>query len=206
MTASHLAAAPRIADGNPDVRVRDVKVLSDQWYVLRKYSLDVRRSDGVWRPQEREAYDRGNGAAILLYNRAAATIVLTRQFRLPAYVNGVGDGMLIEAPAGLLDDLSPAECIRKETVEETGFDIAEVTQVFDAFMSPGAVTERLHLFIAEYGPGDRAARGGGNEAEGEDIEVLEISFEEALAMIGDGRIRDAKTIILIYHLRIRGIL
>ena len=192
--------------GNPDVHIRSAAVLSDSWYVLRRYEIDKRHSDGSWQPQMREAYDRGNGAAILLYNRKRATVVLTRQFRLPAYINGSADGMLIEAPAGLLDDLSPAECIRKETAEETGFAIREPLEIMDVFMSPGSVTERLHLFIAEYNPADRPTRGGGNADEGEDIEVIEAGFDEALAMVADGRIRDAKTILLLYHLRLKGIL
>ncbi len=179
--------------------MRENRVLSDNWYTLRKATFDWRRNDGVWQTQAREAYDRGDGVAILPYNRAAGTVILIRQFRYPAYSNGY-DGLLIEAPAGLLDDAEPEARIRKEVEEETGYRVADIDQVFACFMSPGAVTERLHLFVAEYDRGMRVGAGGGVEGEGEDIEVLELPFAEAMAMVASGEICDAKTIMLLQHL------
>lgn len=181
------------------VRIEDVTVLADDWATLKKTTFDFRRSDGTWQRQSRETYDRGNGAVILLYNRVRRTVVLTRQFRFPVYVNGGGDGFLIEAPAGLLDMAGPEERIRREVAEETGYEIGAVERLWDVFMSPGSVTERLFFFIAPYTAGDRTASGGGDREEGEDIEVLETLFAEAMAMIADGTIRDAKTIMLLQH-------
>jgi nudix-type nucleoside diphosphatase (YffH/AdpP family) len=180
------------------VRVQDVKVLSDDWYVLKKTTFSYRRRDGTWQVQSRETYDRGNGATILLYDPARRTIVLTRQFRYPAFVNGCDD-LLIEAPAGLLDNASPEERIRAETEEETGFRVRNVRQVFEAYMSPGSVTEKLFFFVGLYEPADRVAGGGGEAAEGEDIDVLELGIDEAMAMIGTGAIRDGKTIMLLQY-------
>lgn len=199
-----LVDAPAGKQGN--VVIRDVQVLSDNWYTLRNYTIDLRRRDGTWQQQKREVFDRGSGAGILLYNRQSRTIILTRQFRLPAYANGVGDGMMLEVPAGLLDDRDPADAIRHEVEEETGYLIGEPQSVTDCFASPGAVTERLHLFLAEYDPASRPSQGGGLIDEGEDIEVVEMGFDEALDAVADGRIRDAKTILLIYHARVRGVL
>ncbi|SMH53156.1 nudix-type nucleoside diphosphatase, YffH/AdpP family [Mesorhizobium australicum] len=187
------------------VRVRDVTLLSDNWYFLSRYAFDLRLADGTWQSQLREAYDRGNGATILLYNRERGTVVLTRQFRLPAFLNG-GAGWMIETAAGLLDGDDPGAAIRREVAEETGYRIGEAREVFDIFMSPGSVTERLHFFIAEFDPADRPTAGGGAEGENENIEVLEIAFDEALAMVARNEIRDAKTILLLYHARIHGIL
>lgn len=180
------------------VRVKDVTVLSNDWYVLKKTIFEFQRQDGSWQHLSRETYDRGNGAAILLYDPDRRTIILTRQFRYPAFVNG-HDDLLIEVPAGLLDDAEPEVRIRAETAEETGFRIGEVRQVFDAFMSPGSVTERLHFFVGRYRPEDRVGRGGGNVEEGEDIGVFEIGLDEALSMIGSGEIRDGKTIMLLQY-------
>lgn len=180
------------------VRIRDTRVLSDDWYVLRKTVLDYRRRDGSWQTLSRETYDRGNGAVILLYDRERRTVVLTRQFRFPAFVNGC-DELLIEAPAGLLEDAAPEQRIRAEAEEETGYRVEAPTRILDLFMSPGSVTERIHFFTAPYSPPDRVAGGGGNAAEGEDIEVLEPTIDEALSMIRSGRIRDAKTVILLQH-------
>ncbi|MFJ6024851.1 NUDIX domain-containing protein [Brevundimonas sp. NPDC092305] len=180
------------------VRVREIKVLSDNWYVLRKATFDWRRNDGSWQTQAREAYDRGNGVALLPYNTAARTVILTQQFRYPAFSNGHND-LLTEVPAGLLDDADPEARIRAEVEEEIGYRLGDVRLVFDCFMSPGSVTERLSLFIAEYDASMRIGDGGGLEGEGEEIEVLEIGFDEAMAQIADGRIRDAKTIILLQH-------
>jgi len=184
---------------NPRVRITKTEVLSDNWYVLRKVTFDYQKDDGTWQTQAREAYDRGNGAAILLYDREACTVVLTRQFRMPTYVNGNEDGMLIEACAGLLEGDSPEECIRRETEEETGFRVGPITKVGEAYMAPGSVTEILHFFVAEYTKAMRVGDGGGMDHEHENIEVLELPFARALEMIETGEIRDAKTIVLLRH-------
>lgn len=183
-----------------NVRIVERKTLSDNWYLLEKVEFELQRRDGSWQAQTREVYDRGDGATILLYNLAMQTVILTRQFRIPAYVNG-HDGYLIEAAAGLLDNASPEERIRLEAQEETGYQVNDVRKVFEAFMSPGSVTERLHFFIGEYQQQDRVSDGGGLAEEGEDIEVLEMPFAQALAMIKDGRIMDGKTIMLLLHLK-----
>lgn len=181
------------------VQVKQVEILSDDWYVLKKTTYNYRRRDGSWQELSRETYDRGNGATLLLYNTASRCVVLTRQFRYPTYVNGNSEGWLIETAAGLLDSKTPAARIRQEVEEETGYKIREVTPVFEAFMSPGSVTERLFFFIAEYEERDRQSVGGGNVAEGEDIEELEIPFDSAIAMISSGEICDGKTIMLLQH-------
>lgn len=178
------------------VRVRQVKVLSDDWYILKKTTFDYLRNNGEWQTQSRETYDRGNGATILLYNRHKRSVILTRQFRYPAFVNG-HPGLLIETPAGLLDQTSPEERIKAETEEETGYRVHEVRKVFEAYMSPGSVTEKLHFFVAEYDADARIGAGGGIVGEGEDIEVLELAFDQALAMLEGGEISDGKTIMLL---------
>jgi nudix-type nucleoside diphosphatase (YffH/AdpP family) len=180
------------------IRVKDVRVLSDNHYLLKTTTFDYRRGNGEWQTQHRETYDRGNGATLLPYNLAQRTVVLVRQFRYPAYVNGY-DGLMIEAAAGLLDNASPEARIRAEAEEETGYRLGTVTKVFEAFMSPGAVTEKLHFFVAEYEPAMRVSDGGGLASEGEDIEVLELPIDTALAMIADGGIADAKTIMLLQY-------
>lgn len=180
------------------VRVHEVTVLSDDWYVLKKTVFSYQRGDGTWQTLRRETYDRGNGAAILLYDPVRRTIVLTRQFRYPAFVNGCDD-FLTEVPAGLLDDAGPEERIRAETEEETGFRVRNVRRVFEAYMSPGSVTEKLFFFVAQYEPRDRVGAGGGTAAEGEDIEVLELGIDEALGMIATGAICDGKTIMLLQY-------
>lgn len=182
-------------DGNPDVRVRAVTVLSSNWYVLRTTELDYRASDGTWTTQHRETYDRGNGATVLLYDLPRRTVVLTRQFRYTAYVNGHPDGMLLEAPAGLLDEDAPETAIRRETAEETGVEIGEVEHLLDAYMSPGSVTEKLHFFAAPYSGPPTTSRAG-LAHEGEHIEVVELAIDDALAAIGT-EIVDAKTILLL---------
>ena len=184
------------------IRITAEQTLSDDWYLLKKYSFDLQRRDGSWQSQTREVYDRGNGATILLYNLERRTVVLTRQFRMPAFVNG-HSGYLIEAAAGLLDNASPEERIRLEAEEETGYVVRSVKKIFDAFMSPGSVTERIHFFVGEYQPHDRVGNGGGLEEEGEDIEVLELSFDEAIAMVDSGAIADGKTIMLLQYLELR---
>jgi nudix-type nucleoside diphosphatase (YffH/AdpP family) len=187
------------------VRVREVRVLSDDWYLLKKTTLDYKRRDGSWQTLSRETYDRGNGAAILLYDPARGTVLLIRQFRYPAFVNGHPEP-LIEVPAGLLDELSPEEAIRREAEEEAGCHVAQPRRVFDAFMSPGSVTERLAFFVAEYSAPTRIADGGGLAAEGEDIEVLERGLDEALAMVTRGEIVDGKTILLLQYAKLHGLL
>jgi len=183
------------------VRVHTEQVLSDDWYLLKKTTFDFLRSDGTWQRQSRETYDRGNGATILLYNRARRTVILTRQFRYPAFVNGYSN-LLIETPAGLLDQHSPEEAIRKETMEETGYQIHEVKKVFEAFMSPGSVTEKLYFFVAEYDAAARREDGGGVLHEGEDIETIEMKLDDALGKIQTGEIRDGKTIMLLQYARL----
>jgi nudix-type nucleoside diphosphatase (YffH/AdpP family) len=184
---------------NPRVRVHDVRVLSDDWYVLKKTTFDYHRRDGRWQRLSRETYDRGNGATLLLYDRARRTVVLTRQFRYPAYVNGSPDGLLIETCAGLLDRDDAESCIRREAEEETGFRVGAVTRLFEAYMSPGSVTERLAFFAAEYTATARVGVGGGTADEGEDIEVLELPLDRALGMIATGEIADGKTILLLQY-------
>ncbi|CAH0236972.1 GDP-mannose pyrophosphatase NudK [Rahnella aquatilis] len=185
-------------------RIENVQnqLLSDNWYVLRKYTYDLIKRNGERQPQSREVYDRGNGATILLYNRPKKTVLLIRQFRMPTYVNGNPTGMLLETCAGLLDNDSPEDCIRKEAIEETGFAVGKVDKLFEAYMSPGSVTEIVHFFAAEYDESQRQNAGGG--VEDEDIDVLEVPFTEALAMIKDGRIRDGKTILLLQYAQIQG--
>ena len=180
------------------IRVNDVRLLSDSHYTLKSTTFEWRRANGEWQTQRRETYDRGNGAVLLPYNLAQRTVVLVKQFRYPAYVNGYDD-LMIEAAAGLLDDASPEARIRTEAEEETGYRLGEITKVFEAFMSPGSVTEKLHFFVGEYDPSMRIGSGGGIADEGEDIEVLELAIDQALAMIGDGRIVDAKTIMLLQY-------
>jgi nudix-type nucleoside diphosphatase (YffH/AdpP family) len=180
------------------VRIVDVQVLSQDWYVLKKTTFDYLRRDNVWQRQSRETYDRGNGAALLMYNCSQGTVVLTRQFRLPVFVNG-HDGMLIEAPAGLLDAKHPEECIRQEAEEETGYRVSEVRPIFEAYMSPGSVTEKLHFFVAEYDAAAKVGNGGGLKDEGEDIEVMELQVADALGMVAAGLIQDGKTIMLLQY-------
>jgi nudix-type nucleoside diphosphatase (YffH/AdpP family) len=180
------------------VRVKDVRVLSKARYLLTSTTFDYRRANGEWQTQIRETYDRGNGAVLLPYNLNTRTVVLVRQFRYPAFANGYDD-LLIEAAAGMLDDAAPEQRIRAEAEEEIGYRLDHVRKVFEAFMTPGAVTEKLHFFVAEYDATMRIGEGGGLADEGEDIEVLELSIEEALAMIADGRIVDAKTIMLLQY-------
>jgi nudix-type nucleoside diphosphatase (YffH/AdpP family) len=180
------------------IRVKDVRLLSNNHYTLKTTTFEWRRGNGEWQTQHRETYDRGNGATLLPYNLKQRTVVLVRQFRYPAYVNG-HDDLMIEAVAGLLDDESPEARIRAEAEEESGYRLRDIRKVFEAFMSPGSVTEKLHFFVAEYDPSMRIGSGGGNSDEGEDIEVLELAIDRALAMVGDGSIADAKTIMLLQY-------
>jgi GDP-mannose pyrophosphatase NudK len=188
------------------IKIVKEELLSDNWYTLRKYTYEIVKQDGIRQIQTREVYDRGNGAVILLYNQEFKTVILTRQFRLPSFVNGNAKGVLIEACAGLLDQDNPEEAIRRETEEETGYRIKDVRKIFDSYMSPGSVSEILYFFIAEYTPSMKVHEGGGIEHEQEDIEVLEISFDKAYSMIATGEIRDAKTIMLLQYVKIHQIL
>jgi len=190
---------------NPKIKIQTTELLSDNWYLLNKVTFDFLRKDGVWVSQKREVYDRGNGAGILLYNRQQKTIILTRQFRLPSFLNGNETGMMIEVCAGLLDQDYPEQCIIRETEEETGYRISKVKKILETFVSPGAVTEILHLFIGEYDASMKVAEGGGLEIEQEEIEVLEMPFEKAYNMIATGEIKDAKTIILLQYAKINNL-
>lgn len=191
---------------DPNIEITSEEVLSDNWYLLKKITFEYQKADGSRETQEREAYDRGNGAAILLYNPELRTVILTRQFRMPTFLNGNENGMMIEVCAGLLDEDQPEDCIRKEAKEETGYLVEEVKKVFEAYMSPGAVTEVLHFFIAEYNEGMKISEGGGLASEQENIEVLECDFDEACAMMASGEIKDAKTIMLLQYAKINNLL
>jgi GDP-mannose pyrophosphatase NudK len=183
-------------------KIVEKKLLSDNWYKLYKYTFEITDGQGKVLKQAREAYDRGNGAVILLYNRENKTVVLTRQFRLPTFVNGNADGMMIEACAGLLDEDEPEDCIRRETEEETGYRIEHIRKIYEAYMSPGSVTEILHFFTGEYSKDQKVNQGGGVDHEQENIEVLEIDFNKAYEMISTGAIKDAKTIMLLQYAKL----
>lgn len=191
---------------HPKVNILQTDILSDNWYTLRKITYEYLKKDGTWERQNREAYDRGNGATILLYNKAQKTVILTRQFRLPTFLNGNESGMLIETCAGLLDKDNAEDCIRRETEEETGYKISEVKKVFEAYMSPGSVTEILYFFIAEYSKSMKVTAGGGIAAEQEEIEVLEMHIDKAMELLYNGEIRDGKTIMLLQYLKLENIL
>lgn len=193
---------------NPRVKNLTTEILSDNWYVLHKATFDYLNDASQWQTQSREAYDRGNGATILLYNLVNKTVILTRQFRLPTYLNGNSTGMLIESCAGLLDADSPEDCIRRECEEETGYQVSDVHKIFEAYMSPGSVTEIVHFFIAQYSKDMQIGEGGGVAHEHENIEVLEMPFDTAYAMIASGEIKDAKTIMLLQYaqLNVNGLL
>jgi GDP-mannose pyrophosphatase NudK len=191
---------------HPKVNILRTDILSDNWYTLRKITYEYLKKDGTWQTQNREAYDRGNGATILLYNKAMKTVILTRQFRLPTFLNGNESGMLIETCAGLLDKDNAEDCIRRETEEETGYKISDVKKVFEAYMSPGSVTEILYFFIAEYSKSMKVTDGGGVAQEQEEIEVLEMHIDKAMELMLNGEIKDGKTIMLLQHLKLKNIL
>ena len=191
--------------GNADIRIVEQRVLAHDWYLLRKTTFEHRRRDGRLQVVSRETYDRGNGVALLLFNAARGTVILIRQFRFPCWVNGLADGMLIEACAGLLDGNDPIAAMRREAIEETGFAVQSPRKVFEAYMSPGSVTEKLHFFVAACDDADRQSAGGGDAHEGEDIEVLELPLSRALAMIASGEIQDGKTIMLLQHAAMTGL-
>ncbi len=187
-----------------NINVIKDKILSENWFVLRNMTYELTRSDGSVVRHRREVYDRGNGATILLYNRHKQTVVLVRQFRIATWINGNEDGMLIETCAGLLDSDEPEECVRKEAIEETGFEVGEVRKLFELFMSPGGVTELIYFFVAEYDDTQRANDGGG--VDDEDIEVLELPYHRALEMMANGEIRDGKAVILLQYLQTSGLM
>jgi GDP-mannose pyrophosphatase NudK len=187
---------------HPKITIQKTELLSNNWYVLNKVTFEYKMEDHDSETQVREVYDRGNGAVILLYNLTKKTVILTRQFRLPTYLNGNTSGMVIEACAGLLDAENPEECIIRETEEETGYRLSSVKKVFQSYMSPGSVTEILHFFIGEYHPNMKVSDGGGLAEEHENIEVLEYSFDQAYQMIATGEIVDAKTIMLLQYAKI----
>ena len=191
---------------NQKVKILQTEILSNNWYTLKKVSYEYQKNNGQWETQTREAYDRGNGATILLYNKVNQTVILTRQFRMPTFINGNESGMLIEACAGLLDKDKPEDCIRRETEEETGYKISNPKKIFEAYMSPGSVTEVLYFFVAEYSANMKVNTGGGLEEEQEDIEVLEIPFDKAYNMINTGEIKDGKTIMLLQHAKLANLL
>ena len=190
---------------NPNIKIQQTDLLSDDWYLLNKVTFDFLRKDGKWVTQKREVYNRGNGAGILLYNKEQKTIILTRQFRLPAYLNGSETGMIIEVCAGMLDQDHPEQCIIRETEEETGYRIKSVQKIMEAYMSPGAITEILHLFIGEYDASMKVHDGEGLEHEQEEIEVIEMIFYDAYQMIATGEIKDAKTILLLQYAKINNL-
>lgn len=185
-------------------KIRNIQktLLSDNWYTLNKFSFEYQNNNGEWATQHREAYDRGNGATILLYNKVKGTVILTRQFRLPTYINGNADGLLIETCAGLLDQDNPEECIKREAEEETGYKIDAVSKLFEAYMSPGSVTEIIHFFAAEYTDSMKVSDGGGLKHEQENIDVLELGFAQAYDMIASGAIKDGKTIMLLQYAKL----
>jgi GDP-mannose pyrophosphatase NudK len=186
-----------------NIKILTTEILSDNWYILKKITYEYQKKDGTRLIQSREAYDRGNGAVILLYNEENKTVILTRQFRLPTYINGNESGMMIEACAGLLDKDNPEDCIRRETEEETGYKVTDVRKVFEAYMSPGSVTEVLYFFVAEYSAFMKVSEGGGLDNEEENIEVLELGIEQAMEMVANGSIKDAKTIMLLQYIKLQ---
>lgn len=190
---------------NPNIKILQTELLSDNWYILNKVTFDYLTKDNTLISQKREVYDRGNGAAILLYNTKQKTVILTRQFRLPTYLNGNDSGMMIEVCAGLLDEDHPEQCIIRETEEETGYRVSSVRKVFESYMSPGAVTEILYFFVGEYDESMKVSEGGGVEHEQENIDVLEFTFDEAYSMIESGEIKDAKTIMLLQYAKIHNL-
>jgi nudix-type nucleoside diphosphatase (YffH/AdpP family) len=199
-----LDRAGRDLTRNPDIVVRDVELLASGWHVLRRTTYDHRHRAGHWTTEQRETYDRGNGATILLYDAARRTVLLTRQFRYPVYVNGHADGYLVEAAAGLLDDDDPEAAVRRETAEELGVDVGDLEHVFEVYMSPGSVTELVHFYAAQYSASTRTGPGSGLAADGEDIEVVELPFADAVAVTADGRIADTKTIMLLQWAALSG--
>ena len=191
---------------NPKIKITKNEILSDNWFTLKKVTYEYQKEDGDWQTQIREVYDRGNGASILLFNKENKTVVLTRQLRIPTYLNGNDTGMMIETCAGMLEEENPEDCIKRETEEETGYQVKEVRKIFEAYMSPGAITEILHFFVGEYSKEMKVNDGGGLDEEQENIEVLEMPFDKAMQMITTGEIKDAKTILLLQYAKINNLL
>lgn len=187
------------------IKIEKKEVLSNQWAVLNEITFRYLRNDGEWEVQNREAYDRGDGACVLLYNPENQNVILTRQFRLPTFLNGNKNGLMIEACAGILEKDHPENCIKREIKEETGYDVGKVKKIFESYMSPGSLTEINHFFVAQYSPKMKISEGGGLKEEQEDIEVLEMPFETAYKMIASGEIKDAKTIMLLQHAKINNL-
>ncbi|HKJ06375.1 MAG TPA: NUDIX domain-containing protein [Flavobacteriaceae bacterium] len=191
---------------NKNVKITNRKILSDNWYLLEEIEFDYLTSKGKWQNQKRESYNRGNGACILLFNKEKQTIILTKQFRMPSYINGNSNGMLLEVCAGLLDGDDPKTCIIKEVEEEVGYKITSPKKVFELYSTPGAVTEKIHYFISLYTPSMKVSEGGGLDSENEDIEVLEIPFKKAIEMVKTGEICDTKTVLLIQYAQLHNLL
>jgi GDP-mannose pyrophosphatase NudK len=184
---------------NERVKILKTEILSETYYTLKKVSFSYRRSDGKVETVSREVFERGNGAALLLYHKVKNTVILTRQFRVPAYLNGHESGFLIEVCAGMIDEGNPEETVKREAMEETGYQVSNVRKVFEAYSSPGAVTEKMHFFVASYEEHMKVEGGGGKDDEQEDIELLEVSIDEAMGMVYAGEIQDVKTIVLLQH-------
>jgi nudix-type nucleoside diphosphatase (YffH/AdpP family) len=191
---------------NPKIKITKNEILSDNWFTLKKVTYEYQKEDGEWQTQIREVYDRGNGASILLFNKENKTVVLTRQLRIPTYLNGNDTGMMIETCAGMIEEENPEDCIKRETEEETGYQVKEVRKIFEAYMSPGAITEILHFFVGEYSKEMKVNEGGGLEHEEENIEVLELNFDVAMNMMESGEIKDGKTIMLLQYIKLNNIL
>lgn len=181
------------------------ELLSDNYYILKKYIFDYKMKSGNWVTQMREVYNRGDGAGILLYNKLKKTVILVKQFRMPTFLNDNNDGFLVEICAGMLDKDHPEACIIRETEEEVGYRIKEVKKVYEAYSSPGVMTEKMHFFIGEYTDNMKVSEGGGLDTEHEDIEVLEIPFAEAVKMLENGLIHDTRTIVLLQYAQIYNI-
>lgn len=184
---------------NKQVKNIEHTLLSDNYYILNKVTFDYMMKSGKWVRQMREVYDRGDGAGILLYNTQKKTVILTKQFRMPTYLNANENGMLVEIAAGMLDKDHPEACIIRETEEEVGYRLKEVKKVYEAYSSPGVMTEKMHFFIGEYTDDMKVNEGGGLESEAEDIEVLELPFEKAITMLNNGEIHDTRTIVLLQY-------
>ncbi|WP_224484593.1 NUDIX domain-containing protein [Robertkochia aurantiaca] len=191
---------------NDRIKIKEIEILSDEWYTLKRGKFLYRLENGEWQPQSREAYDRGNGVAILLYHSTKKTVILTRQFRFPTYINQHDTGMMIEVPAGMLEEEDPEACVIREVEEETGYRIKKADKVFESYMSPGAVTEILHFFTADYSQAEKIHPGGGHPEETENIEVLEVEAETAIQWVESGKIRDAKTIMLLQYGRLKNLI
>ena len=183
---------------NTRIRILDTAVLSDSWAHLSKITFDYQRDDGQWQRQVREVYNRGDGAAILLYNQQRRTVVLIKQFRMPVYLSD-SDGFMVEVPAGVLEQNNPELTVQSEAEQETGYRVQDARKLFSAYVSPGSITEQIHYFCAAYTSDQKVSEGGGLDSEGEDIEVMEVLFDDAMEWIKTGQIEDSKTIVLLQY-------